>query len=147
MKTALRPGLALSAPEPLLPEIIEQKKAPTCEGAFSVLTSSGHGGRRYLSIAFTESRVSRCFQPSSAVTRRLKSVSKSSTPSSKCGVSSRTTRKYLPDWIRLNNVSSLWIWKRITNNTPPVVIESFKEAHDRFLIIDEAEIYHIGASL
>ena len=30
---------------------------------------------------------------------------------------------------------------------PPVVIESFKEAHDRFLIIDGSEIYHIGASL
>ncbi len=26
-------------------------------------------------------------------------------------------------------------------------MESFKEAHDRFLIIDGTEIYHIGASL
>ena len=30
---------------------------------------------------------------------------------------------------------------------PPVDIKSFKEAHDRFLIIDGTEIYHIGASL
>lgn len=30
---------------------------------------------------------------------------------------------------------------------PPITIEIFKEAHDRFLIIDESEIYHIGASL
>ena len=30
---------------------------------------------------------------------------------------------------------------------PPVDIKSFKGAHDRFLIIDGTEIYHIGASL
>ncbi len=30
---------------------------------------------------------------------------------------------------------------------PPVAIEIFTEAHDRFLIIDGKEIYHIGASL
>ncbi len=30
---------------------------------------------------------------------------------------------------------------------PAVVIKSFTEAHGRFLIIDGAEIYHIGASL
>lgn len=30
---------------------------------------------------------------------------------------------------------------------PSIPIEIFKEAHDRFLIIDESEIYHIGASL
>jgi len=30
---------------------------------------------------------------------------------------------------------------------PPVTIETFKDAHDRFLILDEKEIYHIGASL
>jgi type I restriction enzyme M protein len=30
---------------------------------------------------------------------------------------------------------------------PPIVIKIFKDAHDRFLILDEREIYHIGASL
>ncbi len=30
---------------------------------------------------------------------------------------------------------------------PPISSESFASAHDRFLIIDEKEIYHIGASL
>ena len=30
---------------------------------------------------------------------------------------------------------------------PPIVIEEFSDAHDRFLIIDGIEIYHIGASL
>lgn len=30
---------------------------------------------------------------------------------------------------------------------PPITIETFKDAHDRFLIIDEKEIFHIGASL
>jgi hypothetical protein len=29
----------------------------------------------------------------------------------------------------------------------PVIIKQFKNAHDRFLIIDGAEVYHIGASL
>jgi hypothetical protein len=29
----------------------------------------------------------------------------------------------------------------------PISIKIFKEAHDRFLILDEKEIYHIGASL
>lgn len=30
---------------------------------------------------------------------------------------------------------------------PPVEVKELKESHDRFLIIDEDEIYHIGASL
>lgn len=30
---------------------------------------------------------------------------------------------------------------------PPVLVKTFNNAHDRFLIIDEKEIYHIGASL
>ena len=30
---------------------------------------------------------------------------------------------------------------------PPIQIRTFKESHDRFLLIDEKEVYHIGASL
>jgi hypothetical protein len=30
---------------------------------------------------------------------------------------------------------------------PPVVVEVFKKSHDRFLIIDQSMVYHIGASL
>jgi hypothetical protein len=30
---------------------------------------------------------------------------------------------------------------------PPIEIKPFKDAHDRFLILDERDIYHIGASL
>lgn len=29
----------------------------------------------------------------------------------------------------------------------PMEIKNFKDSHDRFLIIDEKEVYHIGASL
>jgi len=29
----------------------------------------------------------------------------------------------------------------------PVIIEEFKDAHDRFLVIDDKDLYHIGASL
>lgn len=37
--------------------------------------------------------------------------------------------------------------KKHNEQYPPITIESFKEAHDRFLIIDDKDIYHIGASL
>lgn len=37
--------------------------------------------------------------------------------------------------------------KKHNEQYPPITIETFKDAHDRFLIIDEKEIYHIGASL
>jgi hypothetical protein len=30
---------------------------------------------------------------------------------------------------------------------PHIIVKEFKDAHDRFLILDEKEIYHIGASL
>ena len=30
---------------------------------------------------------------------------------------------------------------------PPVNIHTYKESHDRFLVIDEQDVYHIGASL
>lgn len=37
--------------------------------------------------------------------------------------------------------------KKFQEQYPPVKVISFKEAHDRFLIIDHKTIYHIGASL
>jgi hypothetical protein len=37
--------------------------------------------------------------------------------------------------------------KKHNEQYPPVEIKVFKEAHDRFIIIDSADIYHIGASL
>ena len=37
--------------------------------------------------------------------------------------------------------------KKHNEQYPPITLEIFKDAHDRFLIIDEKEIYHIGASL
>jgi hypothetical protein len=37
--------------------------------------------------------------------------------------------------------------KKHNQQYPPITIDTFKNAHDRFLIIDEKEIYHIGASL
>ena len=30
---------------------------------------------------------------------------------------------------------------------PPIEIKQFSESHDRFIIIDQTELYHIGASL
>ncbi|SFW66940.1 ORF6N domain-containing protein [Chitinophaga sancti] len=37
--------------------------------------------------------------------------------------------------------------QRYNSQYPPIEIEVFADAHDRFLIIDGAELYHIGASL
>ena len=36
---------------------------------------------------------------------------------------------------------------RHNNQYPAIQIHAFKKAHDRFLIIDEETVYHIGASL
>jgi hypothetical protein len=37
--------------------------------------------------------------------------------------------------------------QRYNSQYPPIEIEAFSDAHDRFLIIDDTELYHIGASL
>ncbi len=37
--------------------------------------------------------------------------------------------------------------KKHNEQYPPIQIKTFKEAHDRFLIIDDKSVYHIGASL
>ena len=37
--------------------------------------------------------------------------------------------------------------ERYNSQYPPIEIELFADAHDRFLIIDQTELYHIGASL
>ncbi|MFH6958535.1 ORF6N domain-containing protein [Flavobacterium aquidurense] len=59
---------------------------------------------------------------------------------------------------RNNNVTATIYTKNISNQLrqdvqrynsqyPRIEIEIFSDAHDRFLIIDETELYHIGASL
>ena len=37
--------------------------------------------------------------------------------------------------------------KKANEQYPNILIKEFKESHDRFLIIDEKEVYHLGASL
>src|SRR5690606_38003733 len=37
--------------------------------------------------------------------------------------------------------------QRYNSQYPPIEIEAFYDAHDRYLIIDDMELYHIGASL
>ena len=37
--------------------------------------------------------------------------------------------------------------QRYNSQYPPIAMEIFSDAHDRFLIIDATELYHIGASL
>lgn len=37
--------------------------------------------------------------------------------------------------------------KKHNSQYPAIEVKSLKDSHDRFLIIDEKELYHIGASL
>lgn len=37
--------------------------------------------------------------------------------------------------------------KKHNQQYAPIQLKELKEAHDRFLVIDEKELYHIGASL
>lgn len=37
--------------------------------------------------------------------------------------------------------------QRYNSQYPPIEVELFSDAHDRFLIIDDTDLYHIGASL
>jgi hypothetical protein len=37
--------------------------------------------------------------------------------------------------------------KKFNEQFPPAEIQEFSDSHDRFLIIDDSEVYHIGASL
>lgn len=37
--------------------------------------------------------------------------------------------------------------KKHNQQYPPIILETFNDSHDRFLIIDGSDIYHIGASL
>lgn len=59
---------------------------------------------------------------------------------------------------RKNNVTATIYTKTISNQLrldiqrynsqyPPIAIEIFPDAHDRFIIIDDTQLYHIGASL
>ena len=59
---------------------------------------------------------------------------------------------------RNNNVTATIYTKNISNQLrldvqrynsqyPNIEVEVFSDAHDRFMIIDDTELYHIGASL
>jgi hypothetical protein len=37
--------------------------------------------------------------------------------------------------------------KKHNTQYPEIIIKEYKQAHDRFLVIDETDVYHIGASL
>jgi len=37
--------------------------------------------------------------------------------------------------------------ERFNKQYEPIEVKEFEKAHDRFLILDETEVYHIGASL
>jgi hypothetical protein len=37
--------------------------------------------------------------------------------------------------------------KQHNSQYPPIIVKQFKASHDRFLIIDHKDLYHIGASL
>ncbi len=38
-------------------------------------------------------------------------------------------------------------WQKHNSQYPPIELHTYKKCHDRFLIVDDTEVYHIGASL
>ena len=56
------------------------------------------------------------------------------------GVSAKIYTSHLSDTLKLD-------LQKHNNQYPPIEIEKYTKAHDRFLIIDDSEVYHIGASL
>ena len=56
------------------------------------------------------------------------------------GVSATIYTKHFSRKLRLD-------LQRYNAQYPPVVIKAYEGAHDRFLILDDATVYHIGASL
>jgi len=58
----------------------------------------------------------------------------------KDAVTSKIYTKVISNQLRLDV-------QRYNSQYAPIEIETFPDAHDRFLIIDQTELYHIGASL
>ncbi|MBQ2025349.1 MAG: virulence RhuM family protein [Paludibacteraceae bacterium] len=56
------------------------------------------------------------------------------------GVSAKIYTSHLSDALKLD-------LQKHNQQYPPIEIEKYTKAHDRFLIIDNIEVYHIGASL
>ena len=56
------------------------------------------------------------------------------------GVSAKIYTSHLSDALKLD-------LQKHNNQYPPIEIEKYTKAHDRFLIIDDTDVYHIGASL
>ena len=56
------------------------------------------------------------------------------------GVSAKLYTSHLSDALKLD-------LQKHNKQYPPIEIEKYTKAHDRFLIIDDSEVYHIGASL
>ena len=56
------------------------------------------------------------------------------------GVSAKIYTSHLSDTLKLDV-------QKHNQQYPPIEIEKYTKAHDRFLIIDDTEVYHIGASL
>lgn len=56
------------------------------------------------------------------------------------GVSAKIYTSHWSDALKLD-------LQKHNNQYPPIEIEKYSKAHDRFLIIDDTDVYHIGASL
>lgn len=56
------------------------------------------------------------------------------------GVSAKIYTSHLSDALKLD-------LQKHNQQYPPIEIEKYTKAHDRFLIIDDTDVYHIGASL
>lgn len=109
------------------------------------VTSSGHGGRRYLPYVFTEQGVAML----SAVLR-----SKTAIQISIHIINAFVAmRRYLAAGggliQRMDTLEKRQIGYEIKTDAqyPPITIHEFADSHDRFLILDGETVYHLGASL
>lgn len=91
----------------------------------SQIATSSWGGRRYLPYVFTEQGVA-----------SLSSVLRSR-------VAVEMSIKIINSFISMKK----FLQNNFNSQYEPIIIEEFSRSHDGFLIIDQKEVYHIGASL
>lgn len=104
------------------------------------VTSSDHGGRRYLPYAFTEQGVAMLSAVLRSETAILDDSVLQQLAKRRQGVSAtiltRTISKALTQDLKKHN-----------SQYPAIRIHEFGDSHDRFLILDGEAVYHLGASL
>jgi hypothetical protein len=120
-------------------------------------TSSGHGGRRYLPYAFTEQGVyfdGQIFDAYVFINDLLRQAKHSillidNYVDDSTLVQLDKRAEGVTARILTHKISKALAQDVAKHNQqyPPIELHEFAHSHDRFLILDGAEVYHLGASL